>query len=465
MSDRPFRPGSAWVAPKLYRFDGVPSSWEIAVLRPWPDPRAWRKTSAGDKWRGCRPPIDLGLANRSLPKRASRRTRNEREAALQVPPELRGPISRIGPNAQWAVLSMVARVDGALDLLRTTPSLATALAHSFRLRPRVRRPIRAARSQIRRRRREIAEWLGFPPTAAAVKALGKLEPNGDRPLELVSVFALRKLLLEGEPWLAHLSTLRPDVLALFLAHRSRRDRLTLRLLQEITALRSRSARTRASRQVFEVMANGPTLLPGGKVPVLRSLDRLRELVADLRERGQERHLAAICGSGPFPEPPYPDLLLAGRHPVQLRALTNAEALLAHARVQRNCLDTEAYYQPILRGTGYAFELTWPRSRGKRGRASLFVDACGLLHRRWAIHDLRLSCNRPPPKWLSEVATGLLRTQLPARYPPRLDPPDEPPPPLPERDERQLELPFLAQWSVPACPDRRAVPEREGWPVS
>jgi len=143
MSEHKFRPGSAWVEPKLYRFRGSPASHEIVVLRPWPDPRAWRRSSGGVGWWGCRPSIDLRRADRALREKATHGARHERAAALQVPAPIRSAVGPLPQWTQWAVLSMVARVDGALDLLQASPALAVGLAHSFALRPTQKRPIRA----------------------------------------------------------------------------------------------------------------------------------------------------------------------------------------------------------------------------------------------------------------------------------------------------------------------------------
>ncbi len=442
MPERPFNPGSAWIEPKLYRFEGSPEAFEITVLRPWPDPRAWRKTSGGDGWKGCRPPIDLRAAETTPSPTGRRRVRNEHAAALTVPPEVREPISRLSPMAQWAVLSMAARVDGALDLIREAPALATGLAHSFRLRPGVKRPIRSARTQVRRKRRAIAGWLGFPETEASVKAIARLACDSREPFQLLS---LRKLLTTREPWLTHIDTLHTEVLSILLSHAHRRDRLTLALLREIAALPRRVDRARAQYKVHDALTEGPGLLRRGRVPVLRSLTVLEEVTLDLNERRRRRTLRTMVDAGPFPPPPYPDQLLAGDRAVRLTAITDADQLLRHAGAQRNCLDAGNYFARILNGTGYAYELQWPTRAGRTRRASLFVDSRGLLHRHWGVEDLRLSCNRRPPRWLLEQAAQLLRTRAPARLPQPVAAPVPAPPPSPEVDERQLTFAFLASW--------------------
>ena len=453
MTDCPFNPGSAWVTPKLYRFDGVPDCWEIVVARPWPDPQAWRKTSSGPAWLGCRPKIDLQIADLPLPGAARRRTRNEREAALQVPVDVRDPIARISPRAQWAVLSMAARVDGALELIDAAPGLATGLAHSFRLRKGVKRPIRSARVQIRRRRIAIAGWLGFPETEASVKAIGKLGREDRIPEELAR---LRHLLQSGEPWLAHLATLRSEVLMVLRCHTSSRDRLSLRLLEEITALPGSRERYRAAFMACEALTLGPQLLHRGRVPKLRDLARLEQLDSEIQELSQRRQIAEILRTGPFPPAPYPDRIIQGEREVQLRAITDAPTLVQHGARQRNCIASREYVERIQGGTGYAYELSWTGDRGKERRATLFMDGRGVLSRRWGVEDLRLSCNRRAEDWLVVEATRNVRNERPARLPsPIVDRPALPE--RPEVDHRQLPFSFMRGWPAGPYSDAVRVP--------
>ena len=451
MTDRPFNPGSAWLAPKLYRFDGSQDSHEIVVLRPWPDPRAWRKTSSGPDWRGCRPWIDLGVAEQVLPAKARRRARNEQQAALQVPREVREAIAQISPLAQWPALSMAARVEGSLELIQSAPALAAGLATSYHLRMGVKRPIRSARVQVRRKRREIAGWLGFPETRASVKAIAKLERNDRIPQDLSK---LRSLLVSGEPWLAHLAPLRSEVLMVLLCHRRNRDRLSLRLLEEITNLPSQRARYHLSSAIYNALTFGPQLLR--RVPKLRDLARLEELNAELEELSQRQLIAQMRQMGPFPAPPFPDRLIDAERPVRMRAITNAEGLVEHGVRQRNCIANREYIERIQAGTGYAYELSWTSPQGKPTQATLFVDGRGLLRRRWGLEDLRLSCNRRPAKWLIDEAVKIVRSETPARLPvPEVIPAEVPP--RPEVDERQMAFGFLEGWPAGPYADVEDVP--------
>jgi PcfJ-like protein len=231
-ADRPFRPGVNFRNGKLYVFgrEGV------TVIRPWPRPRAWRKTRTRP-WRAVRPRIDvrelpdyleearwenyLGCAmnhvggwfgtlhcNRSsrvlgfdvdveydtngLPDGAPKNWSEAAEKACssivgwrnhhhawakfysEIPDTVRLPLATYAKR-QWHVLNLIARCPGADELVRSAPALAFCLASSWVFhRPPVKRPLRSTRWLVREPRRRIAAWLGFPGTQATVNILGKL---------------------------------------------------------------------------------------------------------------------------------------------------------------------------------------------------------------------------------------------------------------------------------------------------
>ena len=119
--------------------------------------------------------------------------------------------------------------------------------------------------------------------------------------------------------------------------------------------------------------------------------------------------------------------------MRLRPLSDPRALVDHARHQRNCVDSGAYTRRIQDGTGSAYELSW-MAGAQTQLATLYLDGRGVLRRRWAIEDLRLSCNRPAPQWLWEQVQEWMGRVHPRRWPaPRVipdlglvEPPDERP---------------------------------------
>jgi len=442
MAEVSFNPGSAWVAPKLYRFDGYPEAWEITVLRPWPDPRAWRRSSEGSRWLGCRPSIDLSIADRDLPRRACRRRRLEHAAYQAVPESLRRLIGPFRHDLQWGLLSMAARVEGADELLAGNAGLGVGLAWSFRLRKAVKQPLRSARWLVRRPRRQIAGWLGFPPTQASVRTLARVEPQD------CTVWALRhlaNLVAAGERWVHHLPTLPTDVLLLI--EPTVRPALTFGLLEEMAHASWRSRR-RTAYDVRFVLAAAARLKPARRVPPLRSVGQVRQLAEELTEEERRQHILRWKAAGPFPDPPYaaqwmPQVLKDDR-PVRVEPVADPEALLIHAEEQRNCLaNDDEYLDRILDGTGYVYELSWEPTEGedRNSSATLFVEGKGILHRHWGVHDMKLRCNDEAPEWLDGQVARFL-----ARVPASRDPAAGEVATEEVDDRRQLALPFAGDWA-------------------
>jgi len=346
-------------------------------------------------------------------------------------------VGRHRPELQWGLLSMVARVDGSEELVASNPGLGVGLAWSFRIRPPVQRPLRSARRLVRRPRRAIAAWLGFPDAESSVRALSRLEPRGCCPWVLRH---LASLLRDGERWVHHLPRLRPE--ALLLIEPPIRPWLTFGLLEEIAAEARASRRRRAAFDVRQVLAIAARLRPARRIPPLRSVAQVEQLVEELDAEERRQRLARWKAAGQFPAPPYPaqwmPAVFSGDRPVRIEPLVDAERLLGHARKQRNCLGSdEEYLERILQGSGYAYELSWEGTDDDpdAGRATLFLEARGQLHRHWGIDDLRRRFNAPSPPWL-DARVGRFLARTPADRDP-VGPAGEPG----NANDRQLRLPF------------------------
>lgn len=429
MTARPVRPGTAFAASKLYRFEGTEHAWEITVIRAWPGPAAWRKTTRSEDWFACRPDIDLSLADRAPRKRDSHRTRCEREAASLVPRDVRRLAGRFPHSTQWALLSMLSRVGGGADLLASAPALGAALAMGWLLRPGVRRPLRSARALVRRPRREIAGWLGFPDTEATVRVLGRTEPSGCIGPVLLH---LRELLVAGDAWVSHLPALGWEALSLL--REPRRDRLAFELVREIAAEPGRRRRRCLFADVMQILERAERLGPAFHLPVLRCAAHVAEVLEDVGQAESRANLDRLEASGPFPAPPFSEQVLAGLPEVRLLPLCTPRALWEHAEIQRNCLANEGEYLPcILDGSGAAFDLSWEERGGVR-HATLFLEHVGGASPHWRALDLRLSLNRDPPDWLAErvarflVSAGAMRARWagPATLPCQPESPFAPP---------------------------------------
>ena len=97
-----------------------------------------------------------------------------------LPREVREELRRYAER-KWHLLNLFARCPGALDLSRSNPGLAYALASNWAFhKPAVARPIRAARSLVHKKQKAILEWLGFPATEPARRILAKIRPKSLR---------------------------------------------------------------------------------------------------------------------------------------------------------------------------------------------------------------------------------------------------------------------------------------------
>ena len=196
---------------KLYSFERR----MIVVLSGWPDPRAWFKRRSHG-WKATRKWADHVLSGQVLtsdypadPEREvlpddvdaagwklspeemekeklsrewfqkhvfERSAEKNRQYLESFPAEVVAELKRYGLR-KWHLLSLFARCPGALDLSRQNPAVCYALASNWVFhKPATARPIRTARAVIRRKNKQILEWLGFPGTAETWDILARVAP-------------------------------------------------------------------------------------------------------------------------------------------------------------------------------------------------------------------------------------------------------------------------------------------------
>jgi len=96
-----------------------------------------------------------------------------------IPDDILSEVSRYWTR-KWYVLNVLARCPGAMDLSRSNPALLYALASNWVFhKPAVTRPMRAARSLVNRKQRDIMEWLGF--RVPSVSVCDRFSPGAGRP--------------------------------------------------------------------------------------------------------------------------------------------------------------------------------------------------------------------------------------------------------------------------------------------
>jgi hypothetical protein len=240
------RPGITFKNGKLYVF----SRYRVSVLKGWPEMAAWTRSSSRPQWQRFRPVIDIAnekigntrpqhrspTAIRWRPQRAEdvawrlARARIEEpweaivpapahvhdEASAYtekeiwdfelrintevqdtlifigtIPEQVRDVVARF-PTRHWHLASMVARCDSTLQLLQENPGLGYAMASCWVFSSaQSGEAMRWIRRMAPRRRRDIAEALGFTQCEAAVRVLAKLKPDS---CSVINLLLLRDLM-------------------------------------------------------------------------------------------------------------------------------------------------------------------------------------------------------------------------------------------------------------------------------
>ena len=248
---RPVKPGIRFHNGRLLVFDAR----SVTVVRPWPELRAWRKLVRRGAWRPVRPEIDFNTGFVASPYTRRLKTRiryqtglageepsaqpevaepedpeliqwrqwsllrqaQERQAGARflasMPDETRSAVGAY-QNRQWHVASMILRCPVSPDLVGSNPALAYCLASAWVFRPQgMSWPMRSIRRILPKRRREIAGWLGFPATDAAVNILAKVPASA---CSIQRLLGLRTALTDAtsSKWLSHAAVLHGPVLDL-----------------------------------------------------------------------------------------------------------------------------------------------------------------------------------------------------------------------------------------------------------
>ena len=391
---RPFHPGEAFKDGKYYKFTKA----SVTVMRPWGRKAgAWRKTTK-KPWHHLRPRIDLNrkiqVKQLSLPGIADRTERKE-VAYLRflacIPQEARSLAARYR-HRQWHILQLLNRVPGADDLARSNPALAWMLASSWMFHP-VSQHLRAARSLVRKRQREIVGWLCFPRRQSSVKILRKINPLS---LYIPALTYLRHFIRRKEvsQALAHLSRINTGVLRLVcdpvLFYLVRPT-----LLEEVAACSGEDQQPRFALALRD-MVRMAVLLDGeqalGHMRPFRSIEAAEASHDELVERLNRKDSSGIA----FPEPP-----LAGTE--QIVPLQNHAELVKEGRKMHHCV--ASYARGVCAGHVYVYRVLAPQ------RATL---AIGKEKGIWKIYQLKGFANRQVSKetwkavhdWIASSQMGM-----------------------------------------------------------
>jgi hypothetical protein len=343
--------------------------------------RRWRRPNA--RWREFWP--DFRLLSPGTPESATTSAKTAAFTGFRelIPAEF-VQIAEGFQSHQWIMLKSLHQSDIFLDLARSNRVLAYCLANNAEFRSKEDDiGARLAVPHSHRKRREILEWLGFPPRESVVKLLGRLDPQ----VATLSTLrylksALHRNHMIGQA-LAHQPILNCGVISL-LCSPGTKELVSSALLKEVAASED------------EVM-NSPTL---------ERLERAMELLRCMRVRRDIRPLQSIAAVNSFhddvseeypvfleqrrmrhkknkerPKHLFPDPPVPGTDTIV--PITSLYAIRRESQEQRNCV---RHYAPqVTNGNVYIYRVLAPE------RATLAIAPApdGSWHR----YELALKANR------------------------------------------------------------------------
>lgn len=306
-----------------------------------------------------------------------------------IPEDIRSELLRYW-NRRWHLFCLFARCPGSVDLSRSNPALCYALASNWVFhKPAVRLPLRAARSLIAKKQKDILAWLGFPGTETTRRIMAKLDP---RVLNIRFLWRFREKLGNAElvKWLSHLRQINPSV-AEMITQRRYFPFLTSRLLQEASLEEPVLQRSQSAARMLDDTLRMSARLPGVFCPArfssLRQLEAVHDDLSRLQERQWERNRALIeqAGESPstFPSPPF-----AGTESIQ--PILTPDELHAEGREMGHCVGI--YDERVVQGHCFIYRVSAP----VRATMEIFLsDGKG-----WQPGQLRQARNMPVLKPLA-----------------------------------------------------------------
>ena len=272
-------------------------------------------------------------------------------------------------SRQLKLLRLMLKSPASVELAGTNPALCFALANYKRFRERF-CTLEGAAIVAKRRQREIADWVGFPGTEAAVRILAKIPPES---VNMEFLKTLRNLVRKPKilKILSHLPKLNAGVMGILTNERLRAVTKPA-LLAEVAECPQEILQPNAADKLTHMMEMLALLAPDASFPTIPSLARLQtvhdEVVAEyLRVDPLTDHL--------LPRPP-----IAGTD--NIIPIPNGDELRREGREQRNCAGSLVNR---IRGKNFFIDRVL---KPERATLSIVMDS----DENWIIGELRCYAN-------------------------------------------------------------------------
>lgn len=370
------KPGFGFKDRKLYLF----LDEKIMVLEVWPSLKAVQKTGQSP-WEEFVPefrvlfpesPAPLGIADQPLvdgeePIRQRHRAFGAFRA--KIPRAVADTVEAF-QTRQWKMLRLMQRSPAALELSGINPALGFAVAN-YKLFRQQFCTLEGAAIVAKRRQRDIAEWVGFPGTEAAVRILAKV------PTESVSfpfLKTLRSIILKSEnrKTISHLSRINAGVVGILAVERLS-EMTRPNLLAEVAESREEAFHPRAAEMLSHSLEMLAEIGPNSPLPpqfaTLASLQAFHDEITAEFLRVKSR------ADDPLPEPP-----IAGTETIV--PIVTGEDLREEGKSQKNCVG--GYAARIRQGGVAVFRVLRPN----RATLSIVKTPDG----NWIIGELRRKAN-------------------------------------------------------------------------
>lgn len=341
-------------------------------MEAWPKPMAWKKTIIDRSWKPFRPPggiFKIEPVSEEMQANESRSAQAYRLFYETIPKRVTQTISPVYER-HWHLLALAARCPGAVDLIENNPALSFALASNWVFRRPVQKPIRAAKSLVRRKQREILSWLNFPGTESTVRVFRKIPPSQ---ITIKMLLNLQTCMRADDSLkiLAHLPKINAYA-AFIIADPFLRRSITYKFLEEIALDKV----TNAGRLEYLLTLTDIRGIAGKSISGLNtkidSLEKLNAIHQELIEAIDG--VKEVIPTYEFPVPPIsgtPDII----------PLIAPRALYDEGKEQGNCV--ASYAERIARGKVFVYRMVAP----ERATLSLILS-----RRKWILDEIKAANN-------------------------------------------------------------------------